>query len=113
MSRFYSNENFPLPTVIELRRLGHDCITVAESGNANIEMTDAEVLSYATANARAVITLNRRHFISLHQQRPDHAGIIVCTIDPDFVALAVRINEAVTQCGDNLFGRLIRITRLP
>ena len=26
MARFYANENFPLPTVEELRRLGHDVL---------------------------------------------------------------------------------------
>ncbi|MCF8144717.1 MAG: DUF5615 family PIN-like protein [Deltaproteobacteria bacterium] len=28
MHRFLADENFPLPTVQELRRLGHDVVTV-------------------------------------------------------------------------------------
>ena len=111
MARFYSNENLPLPTVQELRRLGHDCVTVAETGDANTRMTDAEVLTFATANTRAVITLNRRHFIALHQQRTTHAGIIVCTVAPDFAALARRIHEAVAPFHDDLTGQLVRVTR--
>ncbi len=34
MARIYANENFPLPVVEELRRLGHDVVTSLESGNA-------------------------------------------------------------------------------
>jgi hypothetical protein len=111
MARFYSNENFPLPAVLELRRLGHDCVTVAESGNANIQMTDAEVLAYATANGRAVVTLNRRHFIALHARQPNHAGIVVCTVDPDFIALARRIHDVVGLFSAEIAGSLIRIER--
>jgi len=30
MAKFYANENFPLPVVEELRRLGHDVLTTYE-----------------------------------------------------------------------------------
>jgi hypothetical protein len=30
MARLYSNENFPLPIVDELRKLGHDVLTIQE-----------------------------------------------------------------------------------
>jgi len=111
MARFYSNENFPLPAVVELRRLGHDVMTVAEAGGAGIQMTDAEILTFAASNARAVITLNRRHFIALHQQRTNHAGIIVSTVDPDSAALARHIHEALAPFHDDLSGQLVRVTR--
>jgi hypothetical protein len=55
----------------------------------------ADVLAFAVAEDRIVITLNRRHFIRLHHTTPTHAGIIVCTFDPDFAALAPRIHEAL------------------
>jgi hypothetical protein len=42
-------------------------------------------LAYATAQSRAVITLNRRDFIRLHHGCADHAGIIVCTADADYI----------------------------
>ena len=32
MSRLLADEDFPLPTVQELRRLGHDVVTVQELG---------------------------------------------------------------------------------
>ena len=72
MARLYSNENFPLPTVEALRRLGHDVLTSLESGRANQKISDSEVLAFAINEARALITLNRRHFVKLHDLTPAH-----------------------------------------
>lgn len=110
MARLYSNENFPLPVVTRLRTLGHDLLTIQETGKADQALPDDKVLEFATAENRAVLTLNRRHFIRLHQERPHHAGIIVCTLDPDFAGQAERIHTAI---GDqiSLSGQLIRVNR--
>ena len=110
MARLYSNENFPLPSVDELRRLGHDVLTIQETGRAGQAMLDPEVLAFAVAEKRALLTLNRRHFIRAHLGSNEHAGIIVCTFDPDFTALARRIHDAVDVQSD-LSGLLIRINR--
>jgi hypothetical protein len=40
MARLYSNENFPLPVVQELRKLGHDVLTVQELDNADQVIPD-------------------------------------------------------------------------
>ena len=40
MARFYTNENIPLPVVVELRRLGHDVVTSLDAGNANSAVPD-------------------------------------------------------------------------
>jgi len=61
MSLLYANENFPLPVVEELRRLGHDVLTVQEIGKGNQAVPDEEVLAYAVSEKRAVLTLNRKH----------------------------------------------------
>jgi hypothetical protein len=45
MAHFYSNENFPLPVVDELRKKGHNVLTIQETGKANQAMSDEEVLS--------------------------------------------------------------------
>ena len=82
MARLYANENFPLPVVLELRRLGHDVLTIVDTGKASQAVPDDEVLSFASAQGRVLLTLNRKHFIRLHHDRPDHAGIVVCTFDP-------------------------------
>jgi len=112
MARFYSNESFPLPTVEELRRLGHDVLTVQESGKAGQAMRDEAVLAFATSEGRVLLPLNRRHFVRLHSQKGDHAGIVACTFDPDFSGLARRIHEAV-EAQDCPAGYLVRIHRPP
>ena len=110
MARLYANENFPLPAVEALRRLGHEVLTTAEAGQAGIALPDAEVLAQAAMQGRAVLTFNRRHFIRLHGESPDHAGIIVCTFDLDFSALAGRIDAAI-RATPTLAGQLLRVNR--
>jgi hypothetical protein len=39
------------------------------------------------------MTHNRSDFIRLHHDNPDHSGILVCTADTDFPALAARIYD--------------------
>lgn len=79
MTRLYADENFPLRVVEELRLLGQDVLTAFEDGRANQSISDEDLLARATETGRAVITLNRVDFKRLHQQHPDHAGIIICT----------------------------------
>jgi hypothetical protein len=110
VARLYANENFPLPVVAELRYLGHDVTTTDDTGRSNQGVTDDLVLEWAIDDGRAVVTLNRRHFIRLHNKNSDHAGIIVCTVDPDFAGQAHRIHEAITSHQD-LTGKLIRVNR--
>jgi len=67
-------------------------------------------LNFATSEGRAVLTLNRRHFIRLHRENGQHAGIIVCTVDADFIAQAERIHVAITE-RRSLKEELIRVNR--
>ncbi len=110
MARLYSNENFPLPVVVKLRELGHNVLTIQETGKADEALPDDKVLAFATAENRAMLTLNRRHFIRLHTEKPQHAGIIVCTVNPDFVGQAERIDKAIGE-QTLLNGQLIRVNR--
>ena len=110
MARLYSNENFPLPVVERLRALGHDVLTIQETGKADQALPDDEVLKFATNENRAVLTLNRRHFIRLHRENSQHAGIIVCTFDPDFAGQAERIHQSI-GAQSSLNGQLIRVNR--
>ena len=109
MARLYANENFPLPIVDELRRLGHDVLTTQDTGRAEQAVPDEEVLEFAVNQKRAVITLNRKHFVQLHRRESDHSGIIVCTFDRDFMAQAQRIHNATSV--SDLTGKLIRVNR--
>lgn len=110
MARLYSNENLPLPVVEELRRLGHDVLTIQETGKAQQSLSDEAVLAFARSQGRAVLTLNRKHSVHLHSGQPNHAGIIVCTFDPDFVGQAMRIHTAI-ESHSQLSAQLIRINR--
>ena len=110
MAQLYSNKNFPLPVVEELRWLGNDVLTIQEAGKAEQSVSDEDVLAFASAEGRSVLTLNRKHFIHLHRAQSDHAGIIVCTFDPDFTGQAGRIHAAIASVGQ-LTGQLIRVNR--
>lgn len=110
MAHLYSNENFPLDAVQALRRLGHDVLTTADSGRAGQAVADEDVLAFAVAADRAVITFDRRDFIRLHVVAPNHAGIVVCTADAAFEDLARRVHEALIDLAD-LRGQLIRVYR--
>ena len=110
MAKFYANENFPLPAVEELRRLGHNVLTIQETGAGGQALSDEAVLANAIAEDRSVLTLNRRHFVRLHTKSSRHSGIIVCSFDPDFSGLAHRIHDAIEAQG-RLSGQLIRVNR--
>lgn len=110
MVQLYSNENFPKPVVSELRNLGYDVLTIQETGKDQQAFPDDELLKFATENKRAVLTFNRKHFIALHKESSDHAGIIVCTFDLDFRGLAQRIHEQIST-EKPLSEKLIRINR--
>ena len=110
MSRFYADENFPYPAVLELRRLGHDVMTVQEAGKAGQKAKDEVILAQAGADGRTVLTHDRKDFVRLHDHEPVHGGIVVCTVDPDFEGLAARIDKAING-ESKLAGRLIRVTR--
>jgi predicted nuclease of predicted toxin-antitoxin system len=110
LAKFYSDENFPYASVESLRKLGHDVLTIFEAGKAGQRIPDNEVLDYATREGRIVLTFNRKDFIKLHQQNPEHAGIIVCKVDIDFESLAARIDVAVKGY-DYMQNQLVRVTR--
>ncbi len=112
MAKLYSNENFPLPVVEKLRRLGHDVLTTLEAGNAGQAIPDETVLDFAIEKKRAILTINRKHFIRLHQIHSNHQGIIVCTYDSDFIGQAKRIHTAI-ETQSKLANQLIRVNRPP
>ena len=112
MASLYAGENFPLPAVEALRRLGHDVLTAAEAGQAGQGIADEAVLAYAHVLSRAILTHNRKHFRNLHNAGHPHGGLILCTEDADFTALGARIALALDGAGD-LTGQLLRINRPP
>jgi hypothetical protein len=110
MSDHDVNENFPLPAIEALRALGHDLLTSLKAGTANQGIPDEQVLAFGTQRSRAVLTHNRIDFKRLHCRQPHYAGIVVCTEDSDFPALANRINSAV-RLHEPLAAKLISVTK--
>lgn len=109
MEKFYTNENFPIPVAIVLRKFGHDVLTCKEAGNANKGIPDEQVLDFAISQNRIVITTNRRDFMKLHRYTENHPGIFVCTSDNDVEGLAGRIHEAALNHEGEFTNQLIRI----
>jgi hypothetical protein len=110
VAAFYADECFPLPAVDALGRLGHDVLTAFHAGQANQGVPDEAVLALATQLGRAVLTLNRRQFVGLHNRRPDHMGIVVCTQDPDAERQA-RTIDSLVRGSVTLRGTLLRVNR--
>jgi len=97
MAAFYADENFRLPVVEALRRLGHDVMTCQEAGRAGIGIGDEMVLGDALAMGRILLTQNRDDFKRLHRKGLLHCGIVVCTYDPETESLARRISDAAAE----------------
>ena len=106
MVRLYADEGFPTEIVRTLRRLGHDVLTVQEAGREG--RPDEDVLAYATAQGRAVMTRNRKDFVALDRSGIVHAGIVACTEDADWDGQARRVDAAVSANVD-LAGKLLRV----
>lgn len=109
MAHIYANENFYYAVVEILQQLGHNVLTTKEAGKDNKRIPDEEVLAFAMAEKRIVVTFNYNHFKRLHRFFPDHFGIIICTEDKDYYALAHRIDEAIAARAGNLEKQLVRI----
>ena len=107
--RLYADEDFSLPVVVELRRLGHDVLTVQEDGRTSIP--DPVVLARAHALGRAVLTYNRRHFERLNRHGAAHSGILSATRDSNFLSLAARIHAALAGLSPGRW--CLRVNRPP
>jgi predicted nuclease of predicted toxin-antitoxin system len=70
MARLYADENFPLPVVEELRKLGHDVLTAHEAGNTGKQLPDEDVLAFAVKEERLLLTLNRKHLFAFMEKSP-------------------------------------------
>ncbi len=110
MNNLYSNENFPIDAVIALRKLGYDILTSYEAGQANQGISDNEVVAYATAKNRAVITLNRKDFIQIHRSGRVHNGVIICKDDRDYRGQAQALHQYLLS-QTTLINRLVRVKK--
>jgi hypothetical protein len=111
MASLYSNENLSIDLVEILREFNHDVLTSYQAGQANQGIPDDEVLAYATINHRCVITFNRDDFVALHRSGINHAGIIVCKDDRDYLGQAQALHAYIKTQTSPLQNRLIRVQR--
>jgi predicted nuclease of predicted toxin-antitoxin system len=111
MVSLYSNENLSIDLVAIIRGFGHDVLTSYQAGQANQGIPDDEVLAYATANQRSVITFNRDDFVDLHRSGINHAGIVICKDDRDYLGQAQALHVFLSTQANSLQNRLIRVLR--
>jgi hypothetical protein len=78
-----------------LIKLGYDVQTTLEADN--IGKDDKTQLIYAVSQNRAIVTHNRKDFIRIHKETPNHSGIIVCTQNPNNQQLAEKINAKINK----------------
>jgi predicted nuclease of predicted toxin-antitoxin system len=111
MASLYSNENLSIDLVERIREFGYDVLTSYQAGQANQGIPDDKVLAYATANQRSVITFNRDDFVALHRSSIDHAGVIVCKDDRDYLQQAQALHAFLATQTDSLQNCLVRVLR--
>lgn len=104
------DEDFPHQVGKILQEYGHDVISLNDLELAGIGLTDEDVLATATNLERAVLTHNRKDFLRLHKKSKEHAGIIVCTRNPDLSRLGEKIHSSIDEL-DALHGLCIKIYR--
>jgi len=107
--RIYADEDFALPVVQALSQLGHDVVTAQHDGRSGCD--DSAILARGHALARVLLTYNRRHFERLHRAGQAHSGIVTCTHDNDFSALAARIDHALKPLAPGMW--CLRVNRPP
>lgn len=111
MADIYANENMDYAVVELLRKMNHNVLTSNEAGKANQSIPDEQVVAFAHAKKRIVLTFNYQDFKKIHRINPQHSGIIICTEDKDISALALRIHQAIQAAEGILTNQLVRIIR--
>jgi len=67
-------------------------------------------MAEASKDRRALLTLNRKHFVLLRREQSQHAGIVACALDVDFERQARRIHRTL-ETQPELTGQLLRVNR--
>lgn len=106
--KLYADENISKALVLVLREIGFDVLTAFEAQQANQGIDDASVIAFAHQQRRAVLTFNRKDFITLHPISQPHSGIVTCRVDADKQTLAQRIRQKLSEYS-SLDNQLIRV----
>lgn len=112
MLKLSANENFPLETVLILRKMGYDILTTHEIGKSNANIPDEEVLAFAISENRAILTINRKDFKRLHRLNPIHSGVIICIKNDDFDHFAACIHQVLEPYNSLISNQLIKVYKI-
>ena len=75
-----------------LRRLGHE---VAEVRDHDPRMSDAEILAWAVAEGRLVLTMDKDFGTLVHRSSLPHAGVLWMRLDDERAHRKVAVTEAI------------------
>jgi uncharacterized protein with PIN domain len=110
MARLLADEDFRREIVEVLRSLGHDVVTLQEVGYGNQRLPDTDVLAFALAEERVVLTHNRKDYKRLHKSGVIHAGIIAAPQDNDISGAGHRIHHAI-ELREAFINQLVLVDR--
>jgi predicted nuclease of predicted toxin-antitoxin system len=78
--RFLADENFPLPSIISLRQVGYEVISIAEESSG---IEDTEVLARAASEKLVILTFDRDNGELIYRRELSPAwGIIYFRYQP-------------------------------
>ena len=103
LSLLIDEDSLAKPLVNLLRKAGYDVITANEAGLAGA--LDSVVLDYAREENRVLLTQNCDDFQSLHQENPNHPGILAIYHNDDYSKDMSR--QAIVRAIASLFFREI------
>jgi hypothetical protein len=89
--RLYTDEMIPSRIAAALRQRGYDAVSCHDVGRANRAIPDADQLSYAAQDGRAILSFNMVDYVPLDSRWKamghQHSGIIVSPAIDDFRSL--------------------------
>jgi predicted nuclease of predicted toxin-antitoxin system len=101
------DENIPLTSVQELRRMGHDILDIR--GTPDEGMSDELLLKRAYEEGRLLITTDR-DFASFRDR--EHYGILIITLrKPNRQKINKRVTEAMEQISEDRWPGLLVVMR--
>lgn len=95
--KLLANENFPLPSVRELQRQGHDVVSISLLSPG---MSDENVLALAHREQRVLVTFDRDYGMLVYQERqPPPPAILYLRFRPKFPDEAATIISTILNLG--------------
>jgi hypothetical protein len=95
MAKLIARDDFPLPVIEELRRFGHDVVTVPSGALRSAPLDPAAPLRSPDARRRIWLSLDPDQSASAHRAAPGHSGIVSVKPGKNYAGLAQRIHDAL------------------